>query len=56
MKFKNCGVTATIPQRLMSGALYTSMQNSFLNLFVLKYLRYRADKRRFKFTNDDTLC
>lgn len=36
IKFKTC--TATIPQRLMSGALWTSSSNSLLNFLMLSFL------------------
>lgn len=35
-------VTATIPQRLMSGALWTSSANGVLNLMIMSYLSGRA--------------
>nr|QZZ63393.1 hypothetical protein [Leuven Tombus-like virus 6] len=53
--FRGSGVRAEIPQRLMSGALWTSLQNSFINLVILKYLRHRADKTA-SFSDLDTLC
>lgn len=50
------GVTVTVDQRLMSGALWTSFQNSFLNLMVLKYLRSRsADQGHASFDVPNTL-
>lgn len=43
-------IIAECNSRLMSGALWTSFQNSFLNFFVMAYLNYTktADKRQFK--------
>lgn len=56
MRFSKAGVVAEMPQRLMSGALWTSFQNSFLNLMCLKYLRYRCVRnQKFDFNSDDTM-
>lgn len=43
-------IVAECESRLMSGALWTSFQNSFLNFFVMAYLNFTrtADKRSFK--------
>jgi len=53
LSFPRCGVSATIRQRLMSGALWTSFLNSFINLFLLKYFRFRVE-RNFDFDRLDT--
>jgi hypothetical protein len=39
---KGLGVTAKIPQRLMSGAMWTSSANGFLNLILTSYLVLRS--------------
>ncbi|KPA84471.1 RNA-dependent RNA polymerase [Leptomonas pyrrhocoris] len=43
-------IEASCKSRLMSGALWTSFQNSFLNFFVMAYLNYKktAVKRQFR--------
>lgn len=55
MVFPKMGVRAKVPQRLMSGALWTSFQNSFLNIFLLKYLRFRSNSYCFDWDRNDTL-
>lgn len=56
-------VDVSVDQRLMSGAMWTSFQNSFLNLFIMQYLRFRADPDSFDFRRpkifvegDDGIC
>jgi hypothetical protein len=55
-------VVAKIPQRLMSGAMWTSLQNSFLNLFLISYLYEESDggkdwlDLRVLVEGDDGIC
>jgi hypothetical protein len=53
--YPKVGITAKVPQRLMSGALWTSFQNSFLNIFILKYLKFRANSYRFDWDDLDMM-
>lgn len=55
MRFVAAGVSSSVPERLMSGALWTSLQNSFLNIFMIKYLRFRSNDCFFDWDRMDTM-
>jgi hypothetical protein len=48
-------VTAIVSERLMSGAMWTSLQNSVVNLFIISYLKFRSDPDSFEFETQVTM-
>lgn len=48
-------ITCSVEERLMSGAMWTSLQNSVINLFIISYLKFRADPDSFDFVNQLTM-
>lgn len=49
-------IRTNINQRLMSGAMWTTLQNTLLNLIIMSYLKFRSTgNRNFDLTSDDIM-